>query len=282
MELSEDEYLEKIALLKEQIRKASQEIITLREMAEQDSDLLEWESSQEFDMESSKATAHNKRPVNRSPRKVVPPVKLRVSLEDLPHKCERILMVPENISMRQLHFFIQRSFGWWNSHLFDFSHSKVKPRIRVGMPDDYDLEYTPPRQDAHRIMLKKTFMKAFKKKPFWYNYDFGDDWWHRVSFLKPTKKELTKYSGYPICLKAVGKCPPEDVGGSRGYTEFLSIVKDPTHWDYKETCIWVGVPLYEPYQELKVSRQEIDHALMDFYMSVEYDLDQYDDIHSGF
>lgn len=281
MGFMEDEISAKIARLKEQIRKASQEIIELREMAEEESILMESEYDAEYPPDNLLGASDDKQPVKKNPRKVVQPVKLKISLEGVPHKCERILMVPEDISMRQLHFFIQVSMGWWNSHLFEFSHSKVKPRIRVGMPDDYDFEYTPPRQDAHHIMLKKIFIKEFKKKAFWYNYDFGDDWWHRVSFLKPTEKELTMYVGSPICLKAVGKCPPEDVGGIHGYTEFLAIINDPTHWDYKDMCTWANWPLYEPYLELKVDLQRINLELKKFYTSVEYNLDQYDDIPSG-
>ena len=44
----------------------------------------------------------------------------------------------------------------------------------------------------------------------------------------------------PICIKAKGACPPEDVGGIWGYYNFLEALDDqnhPEHEDYKE---WIG------------------------------------------
>jgi hypothetical protein len=38
---------------------------------------------------------------------------------------------------------------------------------------------------------------------------------------------------YPRLLNAQGRCPPEDVGGPRGYAEYLSL-GDPTHKRYAE------------------------------------------------
>src|SRR5690554_2834675 len=160
------------------------------------------------------------------------PVKLKISLQDLPHPCERVLLLPPDISMRQLHFFIQWSMGWMNSHLFDFSNSLIRPSISVGMVfEDLD-EYGPPTRDAHDLMLEPDFLEEVNRKPFYYLYDFGDHWVHKINVLKPTKKELEDFDGYPVCLKAVGKCPPEDVGSTSGYEEFLEVVNDPKHPDF--------------------------------------------------
>ena len=68
--------------------------------------------------------------------------------------------------------------------------------------------------------------------------DFGDGWNHKITLEKilPFDSELT----IPVCLKAKGACPPEDVGGIWGYYEFLEALEDkehPEHESYKE---WVG------------------------------------------
>jgi hypothetical protein len=33
----------------------------------------------------------------------------------------------------------------------------------------------------------------------------------------------------PVCLEAEGRCPPEDIGGTHGFEEFLKIMKDKSH-----------------------------------------------------
>jgi hypothetical protein len=35
-------------------------------------------------------------------------------------------------------------------------------------------------------------------------------------------------------------CPPEDSGGIRNYYDYLEILKDRKHPEYKESRIWVG------------------------------------------
>lgn len=35
------------------------------------------------------------------------PLKLKITPQDLPHKCERTILVPEDITMCHLHFIIQ-------------------------------------------------------------------------------------------------------------------------------------------------------------------------------
>lgn len=195
------------------------------------------------------------------------PIKLKIALKDLPHKCERTLLVPEDINMRQLHFIIQDSFGWLNAHLFEFTNAKVKQTIRVGMPDDFEMDSWSDIElnIAHEVKLKETFLEEYQGKAFWYNYDFGDDWWHQISFLKLTQKDKEAYDGSPICIKAEGKCPPEDVGGSYGYREFLEIIKNKKHPEHKETRIWYGFEKGEKFDEIQVDLQRINLYLDDLY-----------------
>ena len=43
---------------------------------------------------------------------------------------------------------------------------------------------------------------------------------------------------YPVLLAAVGRCPPEDVGGPPGYEEFLAALSDPEHEAHAEMLEW--------------------------------------------
>lgn len=45
---------------------------------------------------------------------------------------------------------------------------------------------------------------------------------------------------YPLLIDALGRCPPEDVGGSWSYAELLEAVADPQHENHAEMIEWVG------------------------------------------
>jgi hypothetical protein len=199
------------------------------------------------------------------------PIKIKIDLTDLPHKCYRSLLVPENINMGQLHFMIQESFGWLNAHLFEFMDVKGRANIRAGIIDDFEDEFDfiemAPKQDVFKVKLKETFLEENNAKAFWYWYDFGDDWWHRISFQKVTQKDLKLYKGIPLCVKAEGKCPPEDVGGSWGYENFLEAIKDPKHPEHTENREWYGLKKGEKYDETLISLENINTLLQEFYHS---------------
>jgi hypothetical protein len=44
----------------------------------------------------------------------------------------------------------------------------------------------------------------------------------------------------PVCLAGANACPPEDVGGPPGYTEFLEAIRDPAHPEHAEMLDWCG------------------------------------------
>ena len=39
-------------------------------------------------------------------------------------------------------------------------------------------------------------------------------------------------------LEAVGRCPPEDVGGAPGYAEYLEAISDPAHPEQEHMSLW--------------------------------------------
>jgi hypothetical protein len=193
-----------------------------------------------------------------------PPLKLKIDLQSLPHKVIRKVLVPEDITMHQLHFVIQDVMGWFNAHLFEFCDAKWNNTIRVGIPDDFDDDYNTfntSLRDANDVLLKNTFLEENYAKPFWYWYDFGDDWWHRISFLKVSKKELNIFAGTPVCIEAKGKCPPEDIGGPWGYADFLEIIKDKDHPEYEEVREWHDLEPSEEYDPTETNLEMINSML---------------------
>jgi hypothetical protein len=71
-----------------------------------------------------------------------------------------------------------------------------------------------------------------------YEYDFGDGWEHVLVVEKvfPAEPGVT----YPRCVAGQRACPPEDCGGSPGYTNLLEAVADPDHPEHKELLDWIG------------------------------------------
>ena len=66
----------------------------------------------------------------------------------------------------------------------------------------------------------------------------GDSWQHdlRIEKTIPTDPAAT----YPRLVDAVGRCPPEDVGGIPGFYGFLEALNDPKHPDHDYLLDWHG------------------------------------------
>ena len=53
-------------------------------------------------------------------------------------------------------------------------------------------------------------------------HEFGDDWEHT---LELEGLEAADGGPNPRCVACAGACPPEDVGGTVGYADFLQIMR---------------------------------------------------------
>ena len=73
---------------------------------------------------------------------------------------------------------------------------------------------------------------------FSYVYDFGDTWVHQLTVEKCLPMHVEQ--AYPLCLAGRRACPPEDCGGSWGYTALLKTLRNPRHTDYRERKEWIG------------------------------------------
>ena len=51
----------------------------------------------------------------------------------------------------------------------------------------------------------------------------------------------------PICIEGQGCCPPEDIGGTHGFEEFLKIMKNKSHPERKSYIEWYG-SIFDPNQ----------------------------------
>ena len=94
--------------------------------------------------------------------------------------------------------------------------------------------------DARNYSLEKLKIDG----PFEYLYDFGDYWEHEITI---EKKEDSRKLINPICLEAEGRCPPEDIGGTNGFEEFLEIMKVKSHPERESYIEWYG-SVFDPNQ----------------------------------
>jgi hypothetical protein len=99
-----------------------------------------------------------------------------------------------------------------------------------------------------------------------YEYDFGDCWDHEILVEKRLKD--SKRSLVPVCLAGARHRPPEDVGGVRGYGDFLCSIRDRTDPEGKELLGWAqkdtGGRLFDPeYFHLDEVNRKLAHVLVD-------------------
>lgn len=148
----------------------------------------------------------------------------------------RRIQVPESYSFWDLHVAIQDAMGWKDYHLHEFA--VVDPKTvrlkRIGIPGE-EMPDELPCLAGWKIPIAQYL--RYGTDPVRYRYDFGDDWEHMLEF-----EDILPCDGgpYPRCVAGAGACPPEDVGGTHGYAEFLKVIQDPRHPEHDEMLQWVG------------------------------------------
>jgi hypothetical protein len=155
---------------------------------------------------------------------------LKITLKRTEPPIWRRVLVPSHFSLDKLHQVIQSAMGWYNCHMHQFTIH----REAYSTPSPYDWG---PVKDERLYSLNDIAPK--EKRQFSYEYDFGDSWSHQIVvekiFVPETELE------HPVCLAGKRACPPEDVGGTWGYYEYLEAINDPTHEKHEEYLNWIGV-----------------------------------------
>lgn len=156
---------------------------------------------------------------------------LHISLLEIEPAVWRRVQVPAHMSLRKLHDVVQAAMGWTNSHLHEF----IVGTERFGR--------TEPRAEPSPELKSDRATTLARVAPavgceLIYNYDFGDDWDHRVLVESITAAGVAAHRA--LCLDGARACPPEDCGGPHRYAELLAALGDPTHEDHAELVDWVG------------------------------------------
>lgn len=157
-------------------------------------------------------------------------VHLRVTLDEVEPAVMRRVEVPLAIRLDRLHLVLQAAMGWTNSHLYEI-------RTRDGSWGMPDPDFGDGPRDASKVRLEDV-LKDAGAKSLKYLYDFGDCWEHSLRIVRIADAEPG--IAYPRLVEAVGRCPPEDVGGAWGYGDFLEALADPNHEDHADKLEWAG------------------------------------------
>ena len=157
---------------------------------------------------------------------------LKVTLQEIHPPVWRLIQMWEDATLAQLHRTLQIVMGWEDYHLHEFS---IGRRI-YSVPDPDDDLYEREVIDESRVRLKEVLPRVGTR--FQYLYDFGDSWRHdlRLEAIVLPDPEAS----YPRCLAGERRAPPEDVGGSSGYEDYLEALADPGHEEHENVLQWRG------------------------------------------
>jgi hypothetical protein len=159
--------------------------------------------------------------------------RLSVEIDDVSPRVVRVVDVPADIRLDDLHFVLQIAIGWQNGHPFEF---------RVG---DSAWGQTDSDAGIERIAAEQSTLGDIlaKGSTFKYDYVLGEDWEHVVTLLarQPAQPGVL----YPHLVSAEGRCPPADIGGPVGYETYLSSIADPNSVDH-EDMLEFDAPDFDP------------------------------------
>ena len=157
---------------------------------------------------------------------------LRITLDGISPAITRRIQVSEETTLPELHRYIQAVMNWQSRHLHEFvANGRV-----YGEPGPEDRTLERNILDERRVKLSKIL--KYVGMQFEYRYDFGDGWEHDLLLEAVLMAEPGAV--YPRCISAARNAPPEDVGGSPGYQEYLEALRDRMHPRHRELRDWRG------------------------------------------
>jgi len=136
-----------------------------------------------------------------------------------------------------LHCALQDVMPWQDAHLHEFQFATGDMAARIGI-----VALDPEEVGAHESLMswQTPLLDWFVTIPSSceYLYDFGDSWRHIVTL--EGRRPAVPGEKYPRCTGGERRCPPEDVGGSTGYAEFLDGLTNRRHERHEEYERWIG------------------------------------------
>ena len=157
--------------------------------------------------------------------------RIRITLEDMKPAIWRCIELPVTNNLKTLHLAIQASMLFENYHLFRFDIGDAAYGIRFD-DDDFMIRL----RDAANMRISKLVERGIAS--FVYTYDFGDNWRHRIEI--EAVQPATPGVDFPRFVDGERRAPPEDVGGTMGFEEFLYAMARPRDPARASMVEWYG------------------------------------------
>lgn len=165
---------------------------------------------------------------------IEPIARIRIELQDIEPRIWRRVDVPLSSTLMALNDIIQLVIGWRGAHLFEFH---IGGKI-YGDPMPDDDKYERKIHKAKSLRLVDLVDRGIDR--FLYVYDLGDNWRHDVIIeaVRDGEAEID----YPVFVDGARRGPPEDVGGTSGFMDFLEAALNPSHREHRAMLTWYGGP----------------------------------------
>ncbi|MFD2706859.1 plasmid pRiA4b ORF-3 family protein [Salibacterium lacus] len=151
---------------------------------------------------------------------------LHIELPLKKHNVWRRVYVPATFTFEHLHQVIQVVFEWKDSHLHQFfaGRNGQEPMTIVmdGALDMLDVMDTGKSEvRLEHITPLKDILPDYTD--ITYQYDFGDDWQHTITF----EKTLSAVARRAVYVEGHGDSPPEDIEAERGLESYvMALIKE--------------------------------------------------------
>jgi Plasmid pRiA4b ORF-3-like protein len=160
--------------------------------------------------------------------------RLQAEIDDVTPRVVRVVEVPMNIRLDDLHFVLQIAIGWQNGHPFEFRIGNAAWGLH-----DREAEINPAPAEKATLADILAHGDTFK-----YDYVFGEDWQHTVKLL--SRAAAAPGVRYPHLVDAEGRCPPADIGGPIGYECYLRTIADPASVNHDD-MLEFDAPDFDPH-----------------------------------
>ncbi|PPQ34809.1 pRiA4b ORF-3-like protein [Rhodoblastus acidophilus] len=180
-----------------------------------------------------------------------------VHILDLEPRVSRTLELPVDFNFAELHEVLQAAFGWTDSHIHEFNVGG----LIIGAPEFDDHTWSRRQTfEATEVWLRDLVFPCEEDASLriLYVYDPGDNWRHQMVLRRVPAQAGVKY---PRCVAGERSSPPEEVGGTTGYVDFLEAWRDPTHEEHRAMRRWAGRKFDPERFDLDAANKAIRKAL---------------------
>jgi len=123
----------------------------------------------------------------------------------------RTIQILGDQTLQDLHGAIYQAFERWDEHMYEFQFGKGpedRRAVRYGMPEVFEDVWDSAMLPHGRVDLATLdSLKLAVRNVFFYLFDFGDEWWHKIKVK--AIEEASPTGEFPRIVNKVGECPPQ-------------------------------------------------------------------------